>query len=99
VQKYGLIHMEDAVKIVTKVGFKKIYFELPLKETETMFGGLFICRVVQWLGRGCVCDGVAGSVSVMKLSGSRDPPPHLSPPRIVHSSYPVLYSSLICVFC
>jgi hypothetical protein len=71
--------MEDAVKTVTKTGFKKIYFELPLKETETVFGGLFICGIVQWLGRGCLCDGVAGSVSVMKLSGSKGTP-HLSPP-------------------
>ena len=103
VQKYGLIHMEDAVKTVTKVGFKKIHFELPLKEIETVFGGLFICRIVQWLGRGCVCDGVAGSVSVMELSGSKEtPPPPPFPAHctvgIVHSSYPVLYSSLICVF-
>jgi hypothetical protein len=80
VQKYGLIHMEDAVKTVTKFGFKKIYFELPLKEIETVFGGLFICRIVRWLGRGCVCDEFAGSVSVMKLSGSKETPPPRFPP-------------------
>ena len=67
VQKYDLIHIEDAVKTVTKVGSKKSHFELPLKEIETVFGGLFVCRIVQWLGRGCLRDGVAGSVSVMKL--------------------------------
>lgn len=66
-QKYDLIHMEDAVTTVTKVGSKKSHFELHLKGTETVFGSLFVCRVVQWLGRGCVCDGVAGSVGVMKL--------------------------------
>ena len=36
VQKDGLIHMEDAVKTVTKVGSKKSHFELPFKETETV---------------------------------------------------------------
>jgi hypothetical protein len=39
VQKYGLIHMEDAVKTVTNVvkdvDFKTSHFELPLTETET----------------------------------------------------------------
>ena len=74
-QKCGLILMEDAVKTVAKVGLKKSHFELPLKETETVFGGLFICRIVQWLGRECVCDGVTEIVSVMKLSGSKEPPP------------------------
>ena len=82
-QKYGLIHMEDAVKTVTKVGFKKSHFELLLKEIETVFGGLIICRIVQWFGRGCVCDEVAGSVSVMKLSGSKETPRSSpSPPEL-----------------
>jgi len=67
VQKYGLIHMEDAVKTVTKFGSKESHFELHLKETETVFGGLFVYRIFQWLGRGCVCDGVAGSVGGRKL--------------------------------
>jgi hypothetical protein len=72
VQKYGLIHMEDAVKTVTKVGFKKRHFELPLK--QTVFGGLFCARLCR--------DFVVGAC-VMELpecqrnetSGSKETPP------------------------
>jgi hypothetical protein len=58
--------MEDAVKTVTNdvknLGFMKSHFELSLVEIETVFGGLLICRIVQWFGHGCVCDGVVESV-------------------------------------
>ena len=59
-----------------------------------MFGGLFICRIVRWLGRGCVCDGVAGSVSVMKLSGSKGTPHPQSCDSAQQLPSPVFFTDL-----
>ena len=71
VQKCSPIHMEDTVKTVTEVvknaALKWSHFELCLKETESVCDGLLTCRIVHWLGRGCLLDWGAECVSEMKL--------------------------------